>query len=90
MPGYNQKPLCGLYNRGTQYQYFIIDLKSITNYSLSLLINANVNFNYLKEGLSISILYQFVKKFPYQFQYQFILSMFPYDIDTLRLPISIN
>ena len=40
------------------------------NYSISLLINTNINFNYSKEGLTISIPYQFFNKFPYQFQYQ--------------------
>ena len=55
-------------------------------YSASLLINTNINFNYFKDGLSISIPYQFFKKLPYQFQYQFILSMPPMIL--IRLSIS--
>ena len=56
------------------------------NYSVSLLINTNFNFNYSKEGLTISIPYQFFNKFPYQFQYQLLLSMPPMIL--IRLPIS--
>ena len=60
------------------------------NYSGFLLINTNFNFNYFKEGLSISIPYQFFKKFLYQFQYQFIVSMSYYDIDKITNFLSIS
>ena len=61
-----------------------------TNYSVSLLINTNINFNYFKEELSISIPYQFFKKFPYQCQYQFMLSISPYDIVKITNFLSIS
>ena len=60
------------------------------NYSGYLLINSDFNFNYFKEGLSISIPYQFFKKFLYQFQYQFIVSMSYYDIDKITNFLSIS
>ena len=60
------------------------------NYSVSLLINTNININYFKEGLSISILYQLLKKLPYQFQYQYILSISPYDIVKITNFLSIS
>ena len=50
------------------------------NYPVCLLINTNINIIYFQEGLSISILYQLLKKLPYQFQYQYILSISSYDI----------
>ena len=52
--------------RSPQYQYFVIDLRSIILFPL--LINTNTNINYFIEGLSISILYRFFHKFCYQFQ----------------------
>ena len=60
------------------------------NYSVCLLINTNININYFKEGLSISILYQLLKKLPYQFQYQYILSISPYDIVKITNFLSIS
>ena len=56
------------------------------DYSVSLFINIHINFNYFNEGLSVSILYQFGKNFPYRFQYQSILSMSPMVL--IRFPIS--
>ena len=60
------------------------------NYSVCLLINTNININYFQEGLSISILYQLLKKLPYQFQYQYILSISPYDIVKITNFLSIS
>ena len=60
------------------------------NYSVCRLININANINYFKGGLSISIPYQFFQKFPYQFQYQFMLSISPYDIVNITNCLSIS
>ena len=60
------------------------------NYSVCRLININTNINYFKGGLSISIPYQFFQKFPYQFQYQFMLSISPYDIVNITNCLSIS
>ena len=60
------------------------------NYSVCFLININITINYLQEGLSISILYQLLKKLPYQFQYQYILSISPYDIVKITNFLSIS
>ena len=60
------------------------------NYPVFLLINSNININYSQEGLSISILYQLLKKLPYQFQYQYILSISPYDIVKITNFLSIS
>ena len=60
------------------------------NYSVCFLININITINYLQEGLSISILYQLLKKLPYQFQYQYILSISPYDIVMITNFLSIS
>ena len=60
------------------------------NYPVCLLINTNININYFQEGLSISILYQLLKKLPYQFQYQYILSISPYDIVKITNFLSIS
>ena len=60
------------------------------NYSVCFLININITINYLQEGLSISILYQLFKKFPYQFQYQYLLSISPYNIVKITNFLSIS
>ena len=79
---------CGrLYQRCTisifRYQFNI-------NYSFCCLININTNINYFKAGLSISIPYQFFQKFPYRFQYQFMLSISLYDIVNITNCLSIS
>ena len=58
------------------------------NYSVCFLIN--ITINYFQEGLSISILYQLFKKFPYQFQYQYLLSISPYNIVKITNFLSIS
>ena len=60
------------------------------NYSVCFLINTNITINYFQEGLSISILYQLFKKFTYQFQYQYILSISPYNIVKITNFLSIS
>ena len=60
------------------------------NYSVCFLININITINYFQEGLSISILYQLFKKFPYQFQYQYLLSISPYNIVKITNFLSIS
>ena len=60
------------------------------NYSGSLLINTNININYFQRALSISITYQLFKITPYQFQYQYLLSISTYDIVKLTNFLSMS
>ena len=58
------------------------------NINYYIYLHVNIIINYFQGGLSISILYQLFKKFPFQFQY--ILSISPHNVVKINNSISIS